>query len=66
MKLKNKTYDFWKKVAQYYLPAIATFVITVFEIWGIPYGTQKSGTKMALDTLLGVFLGISSYKYNKK
>ncbi|MBR3672834.1 MAG: hypothetical protein IKN65_00860 [Clostridia bacterium] len=66
MKLKNKTYDFWKKVAQYYLPAIATFVITVFEIWGIPYGTQISGTIMALDTLLGVFLGISSYKYNKK
>lgn len=66
MKLKNKTYDFWKSVAQYYLPAIATFVVAVFEIWGIPYGTQISGTIMALDTLLGVFLGISSYKYKKE
>ena len=65
MKLSNKTYDFWKKVAMYYLPGIATFVITVFEIWGIPYGTQISGTIMALDTLLGVFLGISTYIYNK-
>lgn len=66
MKLKNKTYDFWKKVAQYYLPAIATFIVAVFKIWNIPYGTEISGTIMAFDTLLGVFLGISTYNYNKK
>lgn len=65
MKLKNGTYDFWKKVAMYYLPAIATFVVAVFTIWNIPYGTEISGTIMAIDTLLGVFLGISTYNYNK-
>lgn len=64
--MKNKTYDFWKRVAQYYLPAIATFVIAIFKIWNIPYGTEISGSIMAFDTLLGVFLGISTYNYNKK
>ena len=33
MKLNNKTYDFWKRVAQYYLPAIATCIATIFKIW---------------------------------
>ncbi len=65
MKMSNKTYDFWKRVAQYYLPAIATFVVAVFKIWDIPYGTEISGTIMALDTLLGAILGISSYNYMK-
>ena len=65
MKLNNKVYDFWKRVQRYFLPAIATFIVAVFEIWNIPYGTQISGTIMAFDTLLGVFLGISTYNYNK-
>lgn len=63
--MKNKTYDFWKRVAMYYLPAIATAIITIFEIWKIPYGTQIGATITALDTALGVFLGISSNNYNK-
>ena len=66
MKMSNKAYDFWKKVAQYYLPAIASAVVAIFKIWNIPYGTEISGTIMALDTLLGVILGISTYNYNKE
>jgi len=65
MKMNNKTYDFWKRVAQYYLPAIATCVIAIFKIWNIPYGAEIGGTIMALDTLLGAFLGISSNNYYK-
>ena len=65
MKLSNKNYDLWKRIAQYILPAIATFIVAVFKIWNIPYGTEISGTIMAFDTLLGVILGISSYKYKK-
>ena len=66
MKLKNKTYDLWKRIQQYILPAIATFIVAVFKIWNIPYGTEISGTIMAFDTLLGVVLGISTYNYNKE
>lgn len=65
MKLNNKNYDLWKRIAQYVLPAVATFIVAVFKIWNIPYGTEISGTIMAFDTLLGVILGISSYNYNK-
>lgn len=65
MKLNNKTYDLWKRIAQYILPAVATFIVAVFKIWNIPYGTEISGTIMAFDTLLGVILGISTYNYNK-
>lgn len=64
--MKNKTYDFWKRVAMYYLPAIATALITIFKIWNIPYGEEAGATIMALDTMLGVFLGISSANYNRK
>ena len=65
MKLNNKNYDLWKRIQQYILPAAATFIVAVFKIWNIPYGTEISGTIMAFDTLLGVILGISSYNYNK-
>ena len=64
--MKNKTYDFWKRVAMYYLPAIATALITIFKIWNIPYGEETGATIMAIDTALGVILGISSANYNKK
>lgn len=64
--MSNKAYDFWKNIAMYVLPALATAVITIFEIWGIPYGEQIGATITAIDTLLGVILKISSNKYHKK
>lgn len=64
--MKNKTYDFWKKIAMYVLPAIATLVITVFKIWNLKYGEEIGATITAVDTALGIILGISSANYNKK
>lgn len=64
--MSNKTYDTLKKIAMYVLPAIATFVITVFKIWNIPYGEELGATITAIDTALGVILGISSANYSKK
>lgn len=65
MLFKNKTYDILKFIAQYLLPGLATCVATIFKIWNIPYGVEISATIMAIDTLLGVMLGISSAKYNE-
>lgn len=65
MIFKNKTYDILKFIAQYLLPGLATCVATIFKIWNIPYGVEISATIMAIDTLLGVMLGISSAKYNE-
>lgn len=64
--MSNKTYDTLKKIAMYVLPATATFVITVFKIWNIPYGEEIGATITAIDTALGVILGISSANYSKK
>lgn len=65
MILNNKVYDILKFIAQIVLPAIATFYVTVAGIWGLPYGEQISGTVMAVDTLLGALLMLSSSSYNK-
>lgn len=64
--MSNKTYDTLKKIAMYVLPAIATLVITVFKIWNIPYGEEIGATITAIDTALGIILGISSANYSKK
>ncbi|MBE7092503.1 MAG: hypothetical protein E7365_04935 [Clostridiales bacterium] len=63
MKLSNKTYDALKWIALYFLPALATLYFALAGIWNLPYGEQVLGTISALDTFLGVLLGLSSAKY---
>lgn len=65
MKLSNKTYDILKWIAQYLLPAAGTLYFALSSIWGLPYGEQIVGTVTAVDTFLGVILGLSSAQYNK-
>lgn len=65
MKMTNKVYDILKWVAQYFLPAIGTLYFALAGIWGLPYGEQVVGTITAVDTFLGILLGISSAQYNK-
>ena len=65
MKMTNKVYDILKWIAQYFLPAIGTLSFALAGIWGLPYGEQIVGTITAVDTFLGVLLGISSAQYNK-
>lgn len=66
MILKNSTYDVLKWIAQLLLPALATLYFALAGIWNLPYGEQIVGTITAIDTFLGVLLGISTYNYNKK
>lgn len=66
MRLSNKTYDTLKWTAQYLLPALGTLYFSVSQIWGLPYGEEIVGTITAVDTFLGVLLGLSSAEYNKK
>lgn len=65
MKMSNKVYDILKWITQYVLPAIGTLYFALAGIWGLPYGEEVVGTIMAVDTFLGVLLGISSANYNK-
>lgn len=65
MSMSNKTYDILKWVAQLFLPALGTLYFALAGIWGLPYGEQVVGTITAIDTFIGITLGISSVNYNK-
>ena len=65
MRLSNRTYDILKWIAQYLLPALGTLYFSVSQIWGLPYGEQIVGTITAVDTFLGVLLGLSSVEYKR-
>lgn len=65
MKLSNKMYDLLKWIAMYFLPAIGTLYFALAGIWGLPYGEEIVGSITAVDTFLGVILGISTAQYNK-
>ena len=65
MKMSNKVYDILKWIAQYILPALGTLYFALAGIWGFPYGEQIVGTITAVDTFLGVILGLSSNTYYK-
>ena len=65
MKLNNKTYDVLKWIAMDLLPAAGTLYFTLAGIWGLPYGEQVVGTITAVDTFLGIIIGISTAQYNK-
>lgn len=63
--LSNKTYDVLKWIAQLLLPALGTLYFALAGIWGFPYGEQIVGTITAIDTFLGVILGISTAQYRR-
>lgn len=65
MKLSNKVYDILKWVAMVVIPAVGTLYFALAGIWGLPYGEEIVGTLTAVDTFIGVVLGISTMQYNK-
>ena len=65
MKLSDKTYNILKWISLIALPALGTFYFALAGIWSLPYGEQIVGTIVAVETLLGALLGISTVQYNK-
>jgi hypothetical protein len=61
----DKVYDTLKWLCQIVIPAVATLYFSLSGIWGFPYGEQVVGTLTAVDTFLGVCLGISTFQYKK-
>ena len=64
--MSNALYDKLKFVAQIILPAGATLYAALAGIWGLPYGTEITGTISAVDVFLGAILGISSAEYKRQ
>lgn len=64
--MSNKLYDILKFIAQIVLPALATLIFALTQIWGLPYGAEIAGTIAAVNTFIGTVLKISSVKYYKE
>ena len=69
MILNNKVYDVLKWIQRLFIPAFATLYLALGGIWEgivyLPYPEQVAATLMAIDTFLGVILGISAANYSK-
>lgn len=66
MKMCDKVYDVLKWIAMVVLPALGTLYFALAGIWNLPYAEQVVGTVTAVDTFLGVMLGVSSIHYKKQ
>lgn len=66
MKMKNETYDILKWVAMLLLPALATLISALGNIWGLPWAPQVSDTIVAVNAALAMVLGISTINYQKE
>ena len=65
MTMSNKLYDILKGIAMVVIPALATLYLTLASIWGWSNAEQIVATLTAINTFLGVVLGLSSNKYKK-
>lgn len=63
----NKTYDILKWISTVVLPALATLVLAIGQIWNVTAWTVPIGaTIAAVATFMGAILGISSIQYAKR
>ena len=65
MTFSNKTYDALKWVAAVLLPAVGALYFALSDLWNLPKALEVVGTVAALDTFLGVLLGVTSVGYKK-
>ena len=62
--LSDDTYTKLEYTARVVLPALATLYLALGTIWSFPYGPQVVGTIVAIDTFLGVFIGLAQKSYD--
>ena len=62
----NKLYDVLKWIALLFVPALETFVLSISQIWGMPYGEPIALTIGAVGLFLGACIGVSTINYNNK
>ena len=65
MKLNDKLYTILKWITLICLPALGTAYVALAGVWGFPYAEEISKTVMAVCTLCGALLGISTAEYNR-
>lgn len=62
--MSNKTYDILKLVSMI-VGYVATFILTLSDIWGFDYGTAIAATVSALGIMLGGILTDASRRYHQ-
>lgn len=62
--LGDAVYGKLKSLALVVIPAVSTLYFTLGSVWDFPSVEQMIGTLAALDTFLGVLLGLSTRSYN--
>lgn len=62
--LSPRTYDSLKWIAQIALPAVGTLYFALAGLWNLPSANEVVGTILAVDTFMGVLLGLSTAQYN--
>lgn len=63
--LGKKLYDRLKFIALVLLPAFSTLYFSLGGVWNLPNVTEVIGSITAVDTFLGVLLGLSTKAFNK-
>lgn len=62
--LSDRSYKGVKYAASIVLPAAATLYFVLAQIWNLPKSEEVVGSITAVNTFLGVVLGISTKSYN--
>ena len=65
MRLKDSVYDFLKWLCLIALPALATYVLQVGEIWEWAEYVRIAKTINCTAFLIGCLIGVSTVAYNK-
>lgn len=60
----NAWYDRLKFAAQFLLPALATFYLTLGNTWDLANADKVATTIVAVNVFLGAVLGISAKQFN--
>ena len=64
--MSDKVYKYCVWFVQVGLPSLGTLYYMLSNIWNINHVTQVLGTLTAIETFLGVCLGISSTNYKQE
>lgn len=60
--LPNKAYDVLKWVGLIACPALATLVLTLGQVWGMPHAPEVAATVTAAGTFVGALIGVSQLR----
>ena len=67
IQLPSKIYDILKWTCLIGMPAVATLLTTLNSLWGWGLPIEAIvGTITAVDTFIGILLGVSTMNYNKE